>query len=273
MRLPGLVPIAVVLALTSVTAADWPRRTRPHQKRRVHAGPPLLETWPTGGPRVVWRKAVGQGLSGPVVADGRRDPVSPRRAIGRWWRPWTPKTGNTLWKYDYPTAYRDDFGFDEGPARGAGRRPAGSSTRSAPKGSCTRSIWRRGSARVERGHDEALPGARRASSAPPARRSVEDGRVIANVGGAEAGIVGVRRDDRHVCVDRHRRRRELLLAACWRYDQRSEGRGVPDPERHHRSRARHRRVCCSSCPWRFAVRRIRQRRHAARRRRPDVHLR
>ena len=26
-----------------------------------------------------------------------------------------PKSGTTLWKYDYPTAYRDDFGFDEGP--------------------------------------------------------------------------------------------------------------------------------------------------------------
>src|SRR5207249_3932397 len=25
------------------------------------------------------------------------------------------KTGNPIWSFDYPTSYRDDFGFDEGP--------------------------------------------------------------------------------------------------------------------------------------------------------------
>ena len=24
-------------------------------------------------------------------------------------------TGKTIWTFDYPTSYRDDFGFDEGP--------------------------------------------------------------------------------------------------------------------------------------------------------------
>ena len=65
-------------------------------------------------PELVWKMDVGQGFSAPVVKGGRlilfhrldnRERVDAVDA----------GTGELLWSYDYATAYRDDFGFDEGP--------------------------------------------------------------------------------------------------------------------------------------------------------------
>ena len=65
-------------------------------------------------PELVWKIDVGQGFSAPVVKGGRlilfhrldnRERVDAVDA----------GTGELLWSYDYATAYRDDFGFDEGP--------------------------------------------------------------------------------------------------------------------------------------------------------------
>ena len=70
--------------------------------------------WPKEGPPVVWQKNIGQGFSGPAVAQGqlilfqrleREEVVACLDA----------RTGEPKWKYSYPTGYRDDFGFDEGP--------------------------------------------------------------------------------------------------------------------------------------------------------------
>jgi outer membrane protein assembly factor BamB len=63
---------------------------------------------------VVWKKAVGQGFSSPVISSGRlvlfhrlddQETIECLEA----------KTGRTLWSFRYPASYRDDFGFDEGP--------------------------------------------------------------------------------------------------------------------------------------------------------------
>ena len=63
---------------------------------------------------MVWRKQVGQGFAGPAVAGNRvilfhrlgREEVVDALDAG---------TGALQWHHAYPTAYRDDFGFDEGP--------------------------------------------------------------------------------------------------------------------------------------------------------------
>src|SRR6188474_2335774 len=57
-----LTPLAAVLA-----ASDWPQYLGP-SRTGVYVGAPLNEKWPSTGPRVIWRKQIGQGLSGPVVA-------------------------------------------------------------------------------------------------------------------------------------------------------------------------------------------------------------
>ena len=65
------------------------RRSQPARRQRlaaiswsvangVYVGAPLNEKWPSTGPRVIWRKQIGQGLSGPVVAGHAAHSVSPR---------------------------------------------------------------------------------------------------------------------------------------------------------------------------------------------------
>ena len=63
------------------------------------------------------------------------------------------KTGAPTWRYAYPTNYRDDFGFDEGPR--AVPVVANGIVRSVPKGSSTPSTSPRARA-CGRGHNEAL---------------------------------------------------------------------------------------------------------------------
>ncbi len=62
----------------------------------------------------LWTKKVGAGFAGPVVANGklllfhRLGGVEVLDALD-------PATGKPVWRFEGPTAYRDDFGFDEGP--------------------------------------------------------------------------------------------------------------------------------------------------------------
>ena len=65
-------------------------------------------------PELVWKIDVGQGFSAPVVKGGRLilfHRVDNRERVDAV----DAGTGELLWSYDYATAYRDDFGFDEGP--------------------------------------------------------------------------------------------------------------------------------------------------------------
>jgi outer membrane protein assembly factor BamB len=113
MRLRQALPV-VFLLLTGVTlGADWPQFLGP-QRNGVYSGPALAPSWPAGGPRKLWEKHIGQGFAGPVVAGdrlilfhrvGREEVVDAMDA----------RTGAAVWHFAYPTTYRDDFGFDEGP--------------------------------------------------------------------------------------------------------------------------------------------------------------
>jgi len=106
----------LALGLAGALAArssDWPQFLGP-TRNGVYPGNDLAEKWPKEGPVVVWKKAVGQGFSGPAVAGGKlilfhrvnnREIVDCLKATN----------GAAVWQFEYPTAYRDDFGFDEGP--------------------------------------------------------------------------------------------------------------------------------------------------------------
>jgi outer membrane protein assembly factor BamB len=62
----------------------------------------------------VWRKQVGQAFAGPAVVQNR---VLLFHRVGNEevLEALDTKTGSGIWRYAYPTNYRDDFGFDEGP--------------------------------------------------------------------------------------------------------------------------------------------------------------
>jgi outer membrane protein assembly factor BamB len=105
--------VAAAGAALDAAPADWPQFLGP-ERNGVYNGPPLARSWPAGGPRVVWRRPVGEGFAGPVVVAGRLI-LFHRMGKEEIVESLDAATGTPQWRYAYPTSYRDSFGFDEGP--------------------------------------------------------------------------------------------------------------------------------------------------------------
>jgi outer membrane protein assembly factor BamB len=176
----------LALALAPQNAAsDWPQFLGPDRNGVSH-GPALAESWGPGGPAVVWRRKAGLGLSGPVVVQGRVvlfQRIDNREVV----EALDARTGATQWSYGYPTSYRDDFGFDEGPravpvvANGVVYTFGAEGQLHAISLATGTRLWSEDTMR-RYGVAKAFFGA---AGSP----LVEDGRVIANIGGKGAGIV------------------------------------------------------------------------------------
>jgi outer membrane protein assembly factor BamB len=175
----------IAIALTSavqVAPPDWPQFLGP-ERNGVYSGPPLASVWPAGGPRKVWQKQVGQGFSGPVVAGGRLI-LFHRTGNEEIVESLDARTGTPQWRHASATAYRDDFGFDEGPravpvvANGRVYTFGAEGRLTALDLATGRVIWTDDTRRF--GVPKGFFGA---AGSP----LVEDGRVIANVGGTRAG--------------------------------------------------------------------------------------
>lgn len=173
-------PLAAVLA-----ANDWPQFLGP-SRNGAYIGAPLNEKWPSTGPRIIWRKQIGQGLSGPVVAGKRLilfHRVDDREVV----ESFDALTGVAQWRHAYPTTYRDDFGFDEGPravpvvADGIIFTYGAEGKLHAVELSTGKPLWNVDAMR----QFEVAKGFFGAAGSP----LVEGGKVIANVGGKKAGIV------------------------------------------------------------------------------------
>ena len=92
---------------------EWPQILGPN-RNGIYTGPEIVPSFPRTGPPELWKRDVGAGFAGPSVAGDRlvlfhrvnnKETVEAMDAL----------TGKSVWTFDYPTAYRDDFGFDEGP--------------------------------------------------------------------------------------------------------------------------------------------------------------
>jgi outer membrane protein assembly factor BamB len=97
----------------ALLAADWPQFLGPN-RNCTSSETGLLATWPQEGPPKVWEKQVGEGYSGPVVA-GDRLILFHRLAKSEVVECLDAATGKPIWKFDYPTAYEDDYGKGNGP--------------------------------------------------------------------------------------------------------------------------------------------------------------
>ena len=187
MMRPFIVGVAfATTALVGTTAAqDWPQYLGP-ARDGVYAGPALAETWPSDGPSVSWRRTVGQGFSGPVVA-GDRVILFHRLANEEIVEAFDAANGAPRWRHAYPTTYRDDFGFDEGPravpvvAAGVVYTFGAQGQLHAIDLASGKSLW----SEDTMGRFSVAKAWFGAAGSP----LVENGRVIANVGGPEAGIV------------------------------------------------------------------------------------
>lgn len=106
--------LAVTLSLGALvpTRGDWPQHLGPDRNGTAPGGSPI--PWPATGPVTLWKAPVGGGFSGPVAAGDlvllhhRLDDREVLEAFDR-------VTGKSRWKAAQPTAYSDDFGFDDGP--------------------------------------------------------------------------------------------------------------------------------------------------------------
>lgn len=109
-----LLAISIIAFVTaSLRAADWPQFLGP-DRNGISSEADLPDHFPSGGPKVVWKKDVGQGFSGPVVSAGRLI-LFHRLGDNETVECLDARTGNRVWNSAYPTHYQDDFGFDEGP--------------------------------------------------------------------------------------------------------------------------------------------------------------
>ena len=180
--------VSTVIAIAAgvrAAAEDWAQYLGP-ERSGVYRGPALADAWGPQGPKVVWRKSIGQGLSGPVVVQGR---VILFHRIGNQEivDAIDARTGAAQWRYAYASAYRDDFGFDEGPravpvvANGIVYTFGAEGQLHAidlAKGTRVWSVDTMQRFRVPKGFFGA-------AGSP----LVEDGRVLANIGGQKAGVV------------------------------------------------------------------------------------
>jgi outer membrane protein assembly factor BamB len=177
--------ILIVLLATPLAANDWPQFLG-LARNGVYVGAPLNEKWPPTGPRIIWRKQVGQGLSGPVVA-GKRLILFHRVGDREVVESFDALTGAAQWRHAYPTTYRDDFGFDEGPravpvvAEGIVFTYGAEGKLHAVDVSTGKPLWSVDAMR----QFEVDKGFFGAAGSP----LVEGGKVIANVGGKKGGIV------------------------------------------------------------------------------------
>ncbi len=94
-------------------AADWPEFMGP-TRDQVSTETGLLDALPAGGPRQVFEKQVGTGYSAPSVRGGEMV-VHHRVGNEEVVEACDATSGATIWKHAYTTAYRDPFGFNNGP--------------------------------------------------------------------------------------------------------------------------------------------------------------
>jgi outer membrane protein assembly factor BamB len=180
--------VAAAVALASVaadTATDWPQFLGP-TRNGVYGGPPLAETWGAGGPKVAWRKQIGQGFAGPAVV-GNRVILFHRVGSEEVLESLDAATGNSVWRYAYRTTYRDDFGFDEGP-RAVPVAADGAIYTFGAEGQLHAVDLAKGT-RLWSEDTMKRFGVPKAFFGAAGSPLVEAGRVIANIGGDKAGVV------------------------------------------------------------------------------------
>ncbi|HSQ58306.1 MAG TPA: PQQ-binding-like beta-propeller repeat protein [Gemmata sp.] len=109
-----ILSLAFTFALApAMPAADWPQFLGPSRDGQC-TETKLDWNWPKEGPPVAWKKDVGTGWAGPVVA-GDALVLFHRVGNDEVVAVLDPATGREKWSTKYVTKYRDDFDFDNGP--------------------------------------------------------------------------------------------------------------------------------------------------------------
>ncbi len=98
---------------TFCQGGEWPQFLGPNRNGAA-SNETIRSNWKTQPPKKQWEQKVGSGFSGPVISDNtvflyhRLGAQSALDSIDL-------QSGERNWRYQHPTQYRDDFGFDNGP--------------------------------------------------------------------------------------------------------------------------------------------------------------
>ncbi|MBI3408506.1 MAG: PQQ-like beta-propeller repeat protein [Planctomycetes bacterium] len=192
MRIRALVAIALAVAISSKAQADdWPQFLG-RNRDGVSNETGLLRSWGKDGPKVLWKKDVGEGFSGPIIA-GDRLIVFHRVGDEEWIECWNAADGKPQWKHAYPTSYQDPLGKGDGPRATPlidGKRVVtmgGDGDLTCLDLANGAKVWAR---KITK--DYTVPQSYFGIGSSPA---VDDGLVLVNVGAKDAGIVAFRLED------------------------------------------------------------------------------
>ena len=104
---------AATMFMPAFAMGDWTSFLGPERNGRSNDQGRILN-WGDEGPQKLWRLDVGDGYAGPVIADGRLFQFDRYGDTARLLC-LAASTGKRLWEAEYPTAYRDLYGFSNGP--------------------------------------------------------------------------------------------------------------------------------------------------------------
>lgn len=112
LRLRAFVTVFAAWAAAQVAAqleaADWPQFLGP-QRNGVSTETGLLETWPEGGPKALWRAPGGVGMSGLAIRDHKLITLVQREGK-QWLVAHDARTGKPLWQVALASEYRNPMG-------------------------------------------------------------------------------------------------------------------------------------------------------------------
>ncbi len=96
----------------SILPGSWPSFRGPERDGVSRETTPLLETWPAGGPPVLWSVEVGEGYAGPVIEDGRVYLMDyDREAQADALRCLSLDDGREIWRFSYPVVIKRNHGM------------------------------------------------------------------------------------------------------------------------------------------------------------------
>jgi outer membrane protein assembly factor BamB len=92
---------------------DWPRFLGP-TGNNISLETGLIEKWPTSGLPLVWQKEIGSGYSAPSIL-GRKLVLHHRIKDEEVVQCFDSVSGESMWRYGYPSSFTDPFGYNNGP--------------------------------------------------------------------------------------------------------------------------------------------------------------
>ncbi|MBX9681883.1 MAG: PQQ-like beta-propeller repeat protein [Gemmataceae bacterium] len=113
MRCVVLAALLFVADSIHAQGSDWPGFLGP-LGASVSPEKGILSPWPKEGPKILWRQEVGIGYAMPSIVAGKLYHFERIGAKARL-RCMNARTGEDLWSFEYPSIYRDKYGYNNGP--------------------------------------------------------------------------------------------------------------------------------------------------------------